>query len=194
MACVTAHMTMSLDGFIATDTDEVGALFDWYDVGPVELASHHPGIRFRLDEPGAQLMRSMMADIGALVCGRRLFDITAGWGDQHPIGAPVVVITHRTPADAARWSHTSFCADVPQAITLAQEIAGEQTVVISSADIVGQALDLGLVDEVAVSLVPLLMGSGKAYFGSLTRGPLLLDDPVVVTGARATQLRYRVRR
>lgn len=115
MTRVTAHMTMSLDGFIATDTDEVGALFDWYDVGPVELGSHHPDIRFRLDEPGAALMRSMMVDVGALVCGRRLFDITDGWGDQHPIGAPVVVVTHRLPADSTRWPRTTFAQDVPRA-------------------------------------------------------------------------------
>lgn len=194
MTNVTAHMTMSLDGYIASDSDEVGVLFEWYSAGPVEVESRNPDIRFRLDEPGAALVRSMMADVGALVSGRRLFDITDGWGDRHPIGAPVVVVTHRPPADASRWPRTTFVDDVPRAIALAQEIAGDGDVAIASADIVGQALDLGLVDEVAVSLVPVLMASGKAYFGSLTRGPILLEDPTVITGTRATHLRYRVRR
>lgn len=194
MTNVTAHMTMSLDGYIATDSDEVGALFDWYSAGPVEVESRNRDIRFRLDEPGAALLRSMMADIGALVSGRRLFDITDGWGDQHPVGAPVVVVTHRPPADASRWPRTTFADDVPSAIARAKEISGDRDVAIASADVVGQALDLGLVDEVAVSLVPLLMASGKAYFGSLTSGPIMLDDPTVVAGTRATHLRYRVRR
>lgn len=194
MAKVTAHLTMSLDGYIATDTDEVGALFDWYDAGSVELESHNPDITFRVDEPGAALLRSMLTEVGALVCGRHLFDITDGWGDRHPVGAPVVVVTHRPPADASRWPRTTFVDDVPRAIDAARELAGDRDIVISSAEIVGQALDLGLLDEVGVSLVPLVMGSGKSYFGSVKDGPVLLDDPVVTPGTRATHLRYRVRR
>ena len=65
---------------------------------------------------------------------------------------------------------------------------------IASADIAGQAIDLGLVDEVAVSLVPLIMGGGRTYFGSVRGGPVLLEDPTVIAGTRATHLRYRVQR
>jgi dihydrofolate reductase len=136
----------------------------------------------------------MIKNVGALVCGRRLFDITDGWGDEHPIGAPVVVVTHRAPANADRWPRTRFVGDVAQAVALAKEIAGGRDVAVASADIAGQALDLRLIDEVAVSLVPTLMGSGKAFFGTLTRGPIMLDDPAITPGTRATHLRYRVRR
>ncbi len=186
-------MTMSLDGYIATDTDEVGALFDWYDAGPIELSSGNPDIRFHLDEAGAGMLRSLMNEIGALICGRRLFDITNGWGDQHPIGAPVVVVTHTPPADVKRWPRTHFVSDVRQAVEEARAIAGDRDVAVASANLVGQLLDLNLMDEVAVSLVPLLMGGGKAYFGNLTRGPVMLENPTVVLGTRATHLRYRVR-
>ena len=57
-----------------------------------------------------------------------------------------------------------------------------------------QALDLGLVDEIAVDLAPVLLGEGIRFFGELARSPLLLDDPQVIEGTRVTHLRFRVRR
>ena len=65
---------------------------------------------------------------------------------------------------------------------------------IASADVVRQALDAGLVDEVCVSLVPVLFGEGIPYFGKLQRGHLMLEDPVVVQGRRALHLVYPVKR
>ena len=76
----------------------------------------------------------------------------------------------------------------------AREIAGDKNVVIASPDIIGQALELGLVDEVCVSLVPVLFGEGIPYFSKLARGHLLLEDPVITPGRRALHLRYPVRR
>jgi dihydrofolate reductase len=67
-------------------------------------------------------------------------------------------------------------------------------VTIASANVIQQALDLGLVDEVCVSLVPVLFGEGVSYFSKLDRGHLLLEDPAVVQGRRALHLTYRVRR
>ena len=194
MQRVIAHMTMSLDGYIATDTDDVGVLFDWYDAGDTEVASGNPNIKFHLDDAGARMMRALMADTGALICGRRLFDITSGWGDMHPLGVPVVVVTHQAPSDADRWPRTTFVSDLAQAVETAKGLAKQRDVAIASADVGGQALDLKLLDEVAVSLVPVLMGTGKAYFGTLTHGPIMLNDPTITPGKRATHLRYQVQR
>ena len=55
---------------------------------------------FEVDEAGAEMLRDLTENVGALVAGRRLFDIADGWGDNHPAGAPVVVVTHQPPADA----------------------------------------------------------------------------------------------
>jgi dihydrofolate reductase len=129
-----------------------------------------------------------------MISGRRLFDIADGWGDQHPAGASVVVVTHQPPDDAARWPRTTFVGDVATAVATAKEIAGEKDVTIASPDVIRQALDLGLVDELWVSLVPVLFGEGIPYFSKLERGHLLLEDPQVVPGYRATHLRYVVRR
>jgi dihydrofolate reductase len=83
---------------------------------------------------------------------------------------------------------------VAEAIATAQQIAGDKNVTIASPTIINQALDLGLVDEVCLSLVPVLFGEGIPYFGSRAHGHLLLEDPVVVQGRRALHLRYSVRR
>jgi dihydrofolate reductase len=141
------------------------------------------------------VLGELTKDVGALVAGRRLFDIADGWNDSHPAGAPVVVVTHSPPADAGeRWPRTSFVDGVEAAIARAREIAGDKNVTIASANVIQQALDLGLVDEVCVSLVPVLFGEGVPYFAKLDRGHLLLEDPVVVQGHRALHLRYAVRR
>jgi dihydrofolate reductase len=188
-------MTMSLDGFIADLDDQVGELFDWYEAGEVSLASANEAISFHVDEASAGVLRELIGSSGALVSGRRLFDIANGWNDNHPIGAPVVVVTHSAPADAAeRWPRTTFIDGVGAAIAKAREIAGEKDVTIASANVIQQALDLGLVDEVCVSLVPVLSGEGIPYFSKLDRGHLLLEDPAVVQGRRALHLRYPVRR
>jgi dihydrofolate reductase len=195
MGKVCTHMTMSLDGYIADPEDQVGELFEWYEAGEVSVASSNEDIAFAVDEASAEALRELTDRAGALVSGRRLFDIAKGWNDNHPTGAPVVVVTHSAPADAAeRWPKTTFVDGVEAAVTKAQEIAGDKDVTIASANVTQQALDLGLVDEVCVSLVPVLFGEGIPYFSKLDRGHLLLEDPVVVQGRRALHLRYPVRR
>lgn len=194
MGKVFTHMTMSLDGFIADPHDRVDELFEWYEAGDVAIPSSNAEISFRVDEDSAGVLRDLTTNIGALVSGRRLFDITDGWGDNHPVGAPVVVVTHHPPEDADRWPRTTFVDGVGPAIARAREIAGDQDVTVASASIAQQALELGLVDQVSVSLVPVLFGTGIPYFAALKQGHQLLEDPTVVPGRRALHLNYAVRR
>jgi dihydrofolate reductase len=194
MTMVHTHMTMSLDGFIADPNDGIDELFGWYGAGEVTIPTKVEQFEFKVDDDSAELLESYLADAGALVCGRRLFDITDGWGDQHPMGARVVVVTHHAPDDADRWPRTTFVDNVPDAIEKAKEIAGDNAVTIASADIAAQALDLGLVDEVHVSLVPVLLGEGIPYFANLGAAPHRFEDPVVISGTRATHLKYAVKR
>lgn len=195
MSKVVTHMTMSLDGFVADAENNPGELFDWYQAGDESVGSSNEDVAFDVDEASAGTLKEATENAGALVAGRRLFDMANGWNDNHPIGARVVVVTHEAPEDAAeRWPKTTFVNGVEAAITKAREIAGDNNVTIASANIIQQALDLGLVDEVAVSLVPVLFGEGVPYFSTLDRGHLMLDDPEVTQGRRALHLTYRVRR
>jgi dihydrofolate reductase len=194
MAKVLTHMCMSLDGFVAQPDDSPAELFDWYWGGDVVVPSAQESMNFSVDAASAPMLRDLTSRCGAIVAGRRLFDQTDGWGDNHPAGAPVVVVTHRPlPADAAaRFPRTTFTGSVEEAITAAKGIAADKFVTIASADIIQQALKLGLVDEICISQVPVLFGSGIRYFGQLA-GHVMLEDPVVVQGRRALHLRYPVR-
>src|SRR5262245_14137380 len=110
MGRVFSHMVMSLDGFIAQPDDNPAELFDWYWGGDVTVPSAQEGMSFSVDEASAGLLRELLDGTGALIAGRRLFDQTNGWDDNHPVGAPVVVVTHRPPPDDAdaRWPKTTF--------------------------------------------------------------------------------------
>jgi hypothetical protein len=95
MGKVLTHLTMSLDGFIAKPDDDPGEIFEWYQDGEVSVPSANPDISLEVDAASAEMLHELIDHAGALVSGRRLFDITDGWGDRHPIGPPVVVVTHR---------------------------------------------------------------------------------------------------
>ena len=189
-------MCMSLDGIIAQPDDDPAELFEWYWGGEVVVPSAQETMSFSVDAASAGMLRELTSGCGAIVAGRRLFDQTDGWGDNHPAGGPVVVVTHRPPPDDAerRFPRTTFTSSVPDAIAAAKDIAGDKFVTIASANIIQQAINLDLVDEVCVSLVPVLFGTGIRYFGDLVDGHVALDDPVVVQGTRALHLRYPVRR
>ncbi|MET0579553.1 MAG: dihydrofolate reductase family protein [Ilumatobacteraceae bacterium] len=196
MTKVLTHMCMSLDGFVAGPDDDPAELFDWYWGGDVVVPSAQERMSFSVDAASAPMLEELTSGCGALIAGRRLFDQTDGWGDNHPAGAPVVVVTHRPPPEdaAGRFPRTTFTGGVEDAIAAAQQIAGDRFVTIASADIIQQALNLGLVDEICISQVPVLFGAGISYFGDLVQGHVMLEDPVVVQGTRALHLRYAVRR
>jgi hypothetical protein len=89
-------MSMSLDGYVADRDDGVSELHAWYGSGAVETSTATPGVAFRTSEASATVLRSALANAGALITGRRNFDIAGGSGGNHPLGVPVVV-THSIP-------------------------------------------------------------------------------------------------
>jgi dihydrofolate reductase len=87
-----------------------------------------------------------------------------------------------------------FVDSVTAAIDRAQELAGERTIAVSAGELGGQILAAGLVDEVAMDLVPVVFGSGRRYFGGIDGQHLLEDPHVVIQGDRVLHLRFKVRR
>jgi dihydrofolate reductase len=194
MGKVIAGAAMSLDGFIADTSDAVGPLFDFYGNGYVELTGADPDRVFRTTAATADYLRTEWGNIGATVIGRRLFDLTNGWGGRPAVGDAVFVVTHRAPAD---WPHRdapfTFVTDgLPSAIAQAQAFAQDRNVAITAGDLTGQAIAAGLVDEVSISLVPVVFGAGVRFFGDYAASPVLLGNPQVVEGDRVTHLHYRV--
>src|SRR6476646_4376992 len=186
------HAVVSVDGCIADAGDDVGPLFDWYFNGDAEIVDGGP---FKVSRASVGYVRPMWERIGATVIGRRLFDQTNGWEGTPPAGDHIVVVTHRPRPDG--WHPEASCRfvdDVGLAISAAKDLAGERDVAVAAGDMGGQALALGLVDEVALDVVPVVFGSGNRSCGSID-APHLLDDPaVVIQGRRVLHLRYRVRR
>jgi len=196
MGKVVADMSMSLDGFIADTSDGVQELFGWYGNGDVEVPTADPRWTFKVSEASAAFLRPAFSGaIGALVCGRRIFDLTQGWGGHHPVGVPVFCVSHSVPEGWPREdSPTTFHPDAIEALSAAQAVAGDRNVAVATPTLTQQYLDAGLLDEISVSLVPVLLGSGIPFFAHLTKTPVRLDDPAVVQGKGVTHLTYRVRR
>lgn len=197
MGQVIASASMSLDGYIAKHDNTIGSLFDWLQNGPVEFPTVDDRITFHMSPPSAEYWHAWVDGLGALVCGRTLFDFTNGWGGMHTMGVPVVVVTHQIPTDWVE-AHSDapfhFVTDgVAAAMAKAQEIAGERTVAVTAGTIAGQCLELGLLDAVAVDLVPVVMGRGRPFFGELAMDDASLGDPIeCIRGDRVTHLLFPV--
>ncbi|MGW5667844.1 dihydrofolate reductase family protein [Micromonospora sp. NPDC003776] len=196
MTKVTTGATMSLDGYIA-DASHGGFehLFQWYGNGDVETAM--AGMTVRTSAASAEHLRALRERTGALVVGRRLFDMTNGWGGRHPMNVPVVVVTHRVPEGWDRESDSFvFVTDgIEAAIDRARALAGDKEVGVNGGTIAAQVIEAGLLDEVHVDLVPVVLGDGIPLLAGLKIAPVLLDGPTnVVQGNGVTHLAYRVRR
>jgi dihydrofolate reductase len=199
MGTVVAQASMSLDGYISKADNTIGLLFDWMQAGEVEVTTASPGITLHLTPASAAYWREWTADLGAIVCGRTLFDFTDGWGGRHTMDAPVVVVTHQVPGEWVQ-NHPDapfeFVTDgVAAAVGRAQEIAGPGTVAVTAGTIAAQCLQLGLLDVVAVDLVPVVMGGGRPFFPDLAPADVPLGDPeVCVPSDRVVHLRMPVLR
>ncbi len=182
MATVVADMSVSLDGFVAAPDGSVDEVFAWYS--KPQPASQPPE---RPSEPGA-------GGLGVIVYGRRTFEQANGWGGQHPMGVPVIVVTHTIPEGWPREGSTvSFVTDgIETAMAQAEAIAGDGVIALGSPSIIQQCLNLGMVDRIQVKLVPVLLGDGIRLFGELAGDPLELENPTVVEGNGVTHLHYLV--
>jgi len=197
MATVVMHAVVSVDGFIADEHDDPGPLFEWYFNGDrpiVEEVAEDRHAPFRVGARSVDYVRSLWGSIGATVQGRHLFDLTNGWEASPPAGDHLVVVSHRPKPDG--WhpeADVPFFDDVAAAVEDARRRAGDRVVALCAGDVGGQALALGLVDEVAMDVVPVVFGRGKRYFGEVDAQHLLDDPGVVIAGDRVLHLRYRVR-
>src|SRR3954463_13340556 len=198
MSTVVMHAVTSVDGFIADENDEVGPLFDWYFNGDQPIIDD-PGEQqhapFRVSSTSLSYVRPFWDSIRATIQGRHLFDLTNGWEAQPPAGEHLLVVSHRPKPEG--WhpeADVPFFADVAAAVAEAKRRAGEGVVAICAGNVGGQALALGLVDEVAMDVVPVVFGTGKRYFGPIGSQYLLEDPSAVIQGDRVLHLRYRVRR
>ncbi len=200
MGIVTFNMSLSLDGFVAglnatpeNGLGEGGArLFDWYLGGEVEIPNPG-GPTLHVTPASAAIVKEAFETAGAMVTGRKTFEIARAWGGNPPI-APCFVVTHTVPPE---WTHPgskfTFVTDgIASAIRQAKQAAGEKKVVLSTASTLQQALKAQLVDALDIDLLPVLLGAGVRLFDNLEATSIHLEITRVVQAPGVTHLRYRV--
>ena len=193
MGIVRVSISVSLDGYSSgPDVSEQHPM----GVGGERLHRWlFPAAGTAADPADAAVSADLFARTGAVVVGRRTYDIGVDlWGDT-PFPAPTFVVTHREHEPRPMTSATfTFVTDgIGSAVAQAATAAGEKDVlVMGGAEIVRQALGAGVVDEVTLNLVPVLLHGGARLLDIDADGHTELVRTGVVTTDEATHLTFRV--
>lgn len=198
---VIAGMTMSLDGYVTGPDDHLGQglgrggerLHYWVFGGPWT----YDGPRGAASPTDQGYLNQAFGSTGAMLVGREMYEVAGGWGDEPGFGVPVFVVTHR-PAERLVKGNTTFDfeTDGPDAaLRRARDAAGDKNVMIMGGrQLLGEYFDAGVVDEFALTIAPILLGSGKRLFEGITRTDLEFERVEVIESPFATHIRYLVRR
>jgi dihydrofolate reductase len=172
MSKVTATITTSVDGYVVGPDDRPGQglgiggerLHYWVMGGPWTYdADREPGVG--MGDQDRAFYEALVADTGAGVVGRGMYDAAGAWGGQNPFGGPLYVVTHRLDDQPDASTGFRFVDGVDEAVAAAKGAAAGQRVSIGGgADVIRQALRAGLVDELAISVAPVILGGGKRLF------------------------------
>jgi len=197
MSKVVASITTSLDGYVTGPNDGPGCglgeggerLHYWVFGGPWSYDEEPKGEATGVDK--AYLNRAM-ANLGAVVGGRRTYEAAEKWGGSNPWPVPFFIVTHRT--DDQPDEGFTFIGDLNEAIARARDAAGEKDVsVMGGADVIRQALRGGQVDELNIEIAPVVLGGGKRLFDGFDTS-ISLEHIGVMQSPFATHIQYRVLR
>lgn len=196
MSTIAAGFSMSLDGFIAGPNDEVGRLFAWMSLGDtgLDLSSGDMDFELQMSSEDAEGFENAASATGVILSGRRMFDVARAWGGKHPMGVPVVVLTHNVPE---QWAYegspfTFVTESLESAVEKAREIAGDKNIGVGGAEVTRQCIKLGLLDEIHIDLVPVLLGEGVRLFEHLGIEPVELESTGVRQAPGVIHLSFRV--
>jgi dihydrofolate reductase len=200
MTKVLAGITTSLDGYYAGPSDRLGAglgeggerLHYWVFGGPWT----YEGERGTPAPADSEFLGETFGSGGAMICGRTMHDVVDGWGDEPGFGMPVFVVTHR-PHERVEKGNTSFefvTGGIEEALSRARDAAaGKDVLLMGGGDLLQQYLAAGLVDELSLTIAPVLLGGGKRLFDGMPPVDLAFERTAVVESPWATHLRYHVR-
>lgn len=194
MGIVTTQHSSSIDGFIADRQGRSGSLHDWLRAGG-QKSRVNPN--FAMHPVNARFFDEGVGRCGAVIAGRRTYDVSDGWGGAGPMGSrPLFVVTSRPPDEVplANPPYKFVTGGIAAAVAAAQEAAGDQDVVLMGASMVQQCLRAGLLDELIISIVPVLFGSGVRLLDDRDLDGIGLEVVSVIDAPGVTHLTYRVRR
>lgn len=184
---IRLYMSMSLDGFIAGPDDRPGQelgtggfrLFNWLD-------DRHD------DGPSGRVYREANAT-GAVISGRRTFELARRWQGDHHDGVAILVLTHHVDPDDIPPGSARFVTDVADCAVQARAAAGDRPVLVHGAGAAQSLLRAGLLDEIEIHLVSVLLGTGRRLFEALGDERIELERVRSIEARDVTHLRYRVR-
>jgi dihydrofolate reductase len=198
MTTVAAGITTSVDGYVTGPGDgperglgEGGErLHYWVFGGPW---SYDEGARGEATGTDKRYLDQAVARFGAVVAGRNTYDAAGAWGGENPFGVPLFVVTHRLQDAPPPGTGFRFAGGVEAAVAAAQEAAGGRDVsVMGGADVIRQALRAGLLDELSISIAPVVLGGGKRLFDGFDQ-TVVLEHAGLLQSPFATHITYRVR-
>jgi dihydrofolate reductase len=188
VAKILLDLSMSLDGFAAGSNVSVES-----PMGEGGERLHEWLFQSAPNEIDAQIAKEMHSTTGAVVLGRRTFDVGVGVWEDTPYPVPCFVLTHEPLERRVEKSGTfTFVTDVENACRLASAAAGEKDVRLMGAEVSQSFLRAGLVDEIRIQLVPVLMGDGRRLFDDLGTERIELERADVIESPHVTHLRFRV--
>ncbi len=200
MSATVLYMSMSLDGFIAGPNERPGnglgdggdRLHEWVFEGESGGPSGVPG---RPSGVNGQVYDEIM-DTGAVVAGRRTFEPAGGWGGDHHDGVPIFILSRQQPdSTIEQWPLVTYVNDVATVMTRAKQAAGDKNVLVHGAGTAQLALAAGILDELEISLIPVLLGQGHRLFDHLDPEHVELERTRVLEGeGGVTHMHYRIRR
>ncbi|HEY1665229.1 MAG TPA: dihydrofolate reductase family protein [Trebonia sp.] len=192
MGVIGTALSMSLDGFIAGQDGGAGGLHDWLTDGETP-SRFSPS--FKMAAPSAEFFDEGVGGTGAVVAGRRTYDVSGAWDGRGPIpGLPLVVLTHRVPGSvpAGDPPYTFVTDGIGQAVERARSMAGGKNVHLMGASVVQQSIRAGLLDVLIISLVPRVLGRGVRLLDGLDAGAVGFEVVRVIDAPGVTHLTYRV--
>jgi len=197
MTKITAAITTSVEGYVAGPNDGPGQglgeggerLHYWVFGGPWTYEQEPKGEPTGED---AAWLSETFGRVGAVVAGRTTYEASGRWGDENPFGVPLFIVTHR-PQEEPEGGDFTFVSGVREAVERAARAAGEKEVnVMGGADVIRQALEAGLVDELTIIVAPVVLGGGKRLFEGFS-DRLELEHLGVRQSRWATFINYRVK-
>ena len=197
MGKVIASITTSLDGYYAGPDDGPGRglgiggerLHYWVFGGPWTYDAEPEGEATGVD---AQLLKEWTSRLGAVVAGRSTYEAADRWGGTNPWDIPFFIVTHRVDDEPPQAEAMTFVDSLDEALGAAREAAGDKDVnVMGGGDVIRQALSAGQVDELYVSVAPLVLGGGKRLFDGFDE-TVVLEQVQAVQSDFVTHLHYRV--
>ena len=175
MSRVRVFIACSLDGFIAGPNDDIA----WLN-SPVDDT-----------DPTEDTFKPFLEEVGSMLMGRRTHDVVAGFEGEWPYGDLPILVATKRPLESALESVQAIGGDIESMIAAAKTAAGSGDVYLDGGSLIRSALDTGLIDEMTITVIPVILGQGLPLFAGVAQRHALQFLGGRSIGGGLMELRYR---